>query len=300
MVTTIDVSAFIYNLHGKPSFEVVKQWFTFQRKVLFDLYGNFFDDKDRFRIYLYLCKFYSVKDNLSMLSKQKINVDLGYATLAANSTKLNNYSPIVDAVLDSLEAEHFIQRRGISIRSSFRCSLLTAPDYNPQTQKFTSNADIPCNHANLKGINHGFIMVPTKAVTKERLRNTPGTRQTWNDRRLKFLLMLYAHCHIEYFGGIDKRIVSINPAGKMSLDEGFCYNLNVSPSAALTTMEWLLRKGEFVPVRCYFLRGVYYGDVGKCKPNPDLKEHIILRPKYLIKHTFDSLEMKKIKGRMFI
>lgn len=211
-----------------------------------------------------------------------------------------NYPREVNLALNWLEQKGFIRRTNSNKNQSFQCKILPAPDFHPGINDFIECTNVHYNLNSLKANNHGFIMVPTAAFDDTILMKSPSVRKIWTDRKLKTLLLLYAHCWLEYFGGIDPNIVSIDSNGTMSLYEGFCYNLKSSEKQVGNVIIWLVSNGFLKPVECYFERGVYYGDVGCCPPPQQYEIKIVLRPYYLIQHKIESDLMKTKRGRLIL
>lgn len=287
---------------GTPQFVLKeKDFFIFQRKLISDIYDDFSGKGDEFRLYLYMCRHVDKNFNKCIKSKEAMNIELEYSHLPAGKTKLSNYSKRVDHALNWLESNHFIQNTNTKPRQPYQAKVLVAPDYHPIKKSYYSCDNVEFSTSGLKVSNNGYIMVPNDAVQKDMLKNKPGVRQKWSLRRLKTMILLHGHCWIEFFGGIDPRIVNIDKVNKtLSLDDGFCYNLKGTKNAISAVVISLINDGLFVPVRCLFVNNVYYGDVGYCIPpaNNIAEEKIILRPKHLVLKAVHKKVMQAKRGNM--
>lgn len=296
-------SAHLVQTNQSNQFEVIDSWFPFQRKILYDVYGNF-QDQDSFRIYLYLCMHSFGKYRICSKSKEAINIELKYMTMPSGATKLSNYSKTVDNALSWLEQKHFIQRANTNKHNRYRTRILFAPDFNHSSQDFFPpyHNGYHSNPASMKNSNVGFIMVPKDTIKNDMLENTPAALQKWSDRRLKTLLLLYAYCRLDFFGGINPEIVDIDQHGALELSEGFCFDLKGSPTEITNAVLWLINQGLFKPVLCVFVDGLYYGDVGRCNI-PKLKNietKVILRPYRLVNKKVYSDTMVGKWGGMIL
>lgn len=282
-------------------FNITDDFFIFQRKVLSDIYDDFSGHGDEFRIYLYMCRHVDKRFRKCIKSKEAMNIELEYSQLLAGQGKLHNYSKKVDDALDWLEANHFIQNTNTKPRQPYQAKILAAPDYHPLKKRYYSCIDIEFSPIGLKDSNSGYIMVPKDAVQNDSLKNTSGARQKWTLRRLKTMLLLHGYCWLEYFGGIDPRIVEIDELSEtLQLNLGFCYNLKGTVDNISKTVISLIKEGLFIPVRCLFVDNVYYGDAGYCSPpaNKKVEEKIILRPKHLVRKPVHKTTMQMKWGNM--
>lgn len=282
-------------------FSFTDDFFIFQRKILSDIYDDFLGNRDEFRIYLYMCRHVDRHIRKCIKSKEAMNIELEYKQFPIGQNKLSNYSKKVDNALDWLEANHFIQNTNTRLRQPYQAKILVAPDYHPMKKKYYSCDDITFDTGGLKDSNSGYIMVPNDAVQNDMLKNKPGVRQKWSLRRLKTTLLLHGACWLEYFGGIDPRIVEIDEWSEtLRLDEGFCYNLKSTVDAISKNVISLMNEGLFIPVRCLFVDNVYYGDAGYCSPpaNKQVEEKIILRPKHLVRKPVHKKTMQTKWGNM--
>ncbi|MFD2370620.1 hypothetical protein ACFSO0_11830 [Brevibacillus sp. GCM10020057] len=272
-------------------------WFPFQRQILSEVYGDF-KDRDAFVIYLYLCKHFDYTSKKTYRCIDTIHKDLKYNLPTAHRPK---YSRKVQNALAWLEREGFIKR--VSGKQQwFRSTILVAPDYHYGQQKFYSCHELNFDFDELKAHNKGYIMVPKTVLTEKMLADTTLAKRQWTITKLKTILLLYAYCWLEFYGGIDPRIVQIDQQGKVDLNPGFCYALKGSTTVISRTVISLIKDGLFIPVRCWFEEGIYTGDVGTYQPNSNAKvvERIVLRPTHLILHQVETDVMKSKKGYMEI
>jgi hypothetical protein len=270
-------------------FFISSQWFAFQRKIITDVYGEF-KDKHAFKIYLYLCKFYNQKARKTPKTKSQINDEMKYVKYKTRLNVQHKYLKRVDDALEWLEDEGFIKVMREKTKQWYQASILIAPDYH---KGFYGGDDVFDINAFLKSSNDGYIMIPQNAIEVCMLENSSSANRKWNVRNLSTIMLLYGHCWIEYFGGIDPDIVTIEPNGDMTIYEGFCYDLKGSSKDISDTVLWLINRKLFKPVNCVFVEGVYYGDVGKCNApiGSNYKERIVLRPYNIIEHKLNSVDM---------
>jgi len=293
-------SKFLVQNNTGPQFDIQPQWFMVQRKIISEVYPDF-PDPDTFRIYLYLCRHFDHNDKRCKRSKEKICIDLNYAKKQPGAPRLMNYPQEVNFALAWLENNQFIKRTNKKNHQPFQCEILTAPDFVPSINAFVRPVNVGYDWYSLKDNNHGYIMAPNKAFDDTILKKSSSVRKTWTDRKLKTWLSLYAHTWLEYFGGVDPDIVTIDSNGTLVISEWFCCNLKSSKTQVGDVIVWLISRGLLKPVECYFVRDVYYGDAGCC--NPPAQTHdikIVLRPYYLIQHKLESVEMKQKIGRMIL
>src|SRR5690606_39058895 len=144
----------------------------------------------------------------------------------------------------------------------------------------------------------GYIMVPKTAIKDSYLADTTYAKRKWTKRKLKTLLLLYAYCWIEYYGGIDPQTVQIDQQGNLTPSERFCMALKSSQYQVEQTLISLIKEGLFQPVQCVFEDGIYMGDVGTYHPDPHANIQIVLRPVHLIEHKLRSELMQNKKGYM--
>ncbi|MCM3623997.1 hypothetical protein M4D70_17360 [Brevibacillus borstelensis] len=278
-------------------FEVHQQWFIIQRKIISEVYGEF-DSLHTFKIYLYLCKYYNFNSGRTERTKNRINNDLKYTKTSANGKP--KYPMNVRRSLEWLEKTGFIKRVSSDTQSWYRSKILVAPDYHPAKKQFFACPELQLDFQNLKDHNQGYIRLPQKAIKDSMLANTTLAKREWTERKLKTLILLYAHCWLEYFGGIDPAVVAIDPNGAITLDEGFCYTLKRSTKDITKTVISLIKDGLFQPVRCLFEDGIYTGDVGTYHPTAKTIERVVLRPTHLISSTVESEAMKNKKGKIIL
>lgn len=278
-------------------FKLSSEWFIFQRKIISEVYGDF-KNLDTFKIYLYLCKHYDMKSKVTRRNKTRITKDLKYAVQSLGGPPV--YSNVVQNSLDWLEQEKFIICVSGNKHNVYRSSVLVAPDFHFQKQKFVPCDKFKLKFNELKGHYQGYIMLPQSAITNSALTNTTYARRYWTDRKLKVLLLLYAYCWPEYYGGIDPQTVSVDKQGNLSLSHRFCFALQNSQTAIEKSVISLIKRGYFKPVECVFEDGMYVGDVGTFNQSSHSLTETVLRPTHLIEHVLSSEIMKQKKGFMRI
>lgn len=291
------------NLIAKSSsgsqFLVTSAWFIFQRRLISEVFGDF-RNRHAFTIYLYLCKHFDYSTRKTSRCIDTIHKDLKYVTASANNRP--KYSSRARNALTWLEKEGFIERVNSHKQQWYRSTILVAPDYHINQKQFYPCGELTFEFEELKEHNQGCIMIPKSAIAESMLADTTLAKRKWTVRKLKTLLLLYAYCWLEYYGGIDPRIVSIDSQGSVKLNPGFCYALKSSPVDVTKTVISLIKDGQFQPVRCLFENGIYMGDVGTYQSSKQTKviEQIVLRPTHLIKHKVDADVMKMKKGCLIL
>lgn len=269
------------NNNGNQTFDISTDgYFVVQRKIISDVYKDM--DPYIFKLYLYLCK----------------NVDIKYKKVKKAKTEmmkdLNFKRYYVDKYIDWLHKNYFIQRTNANKHQMYQTKILTAPDYDPYTQTFYSCKDIQSDLGNLKNHNHGYIMLPHTAIKDAMLINKS---RYWGQMRMKTWLLLYAHCWLQFFGGIDPDKVSIDQNGYVSLNKGFSYNLKSSLDSVIKVIIKFIKDGFLKPVRCIYQRGIYKGDYGLVTKDKYDEERIVLRPYYLRSKKVEKLYLE---GRKMI
>lgn len=289
-----DFQTLLQHTRTNGQFEISTSWFIFQRKIISEVYGDF-KDRDAFTIYLYLCKHYRIKNDIVLKSKRKINEHLRYVKKVNGKIK---YSAKVKRSLEWLEKEGFIERISNHKQKWYRSRILVAPDFDVATQQFVHFDQFGLELGNLKDKSVGYIMLPDEAIKHSMLANTTLAKRGWTMRKLKTLLLLYAYCWLEFYGGIDPNTVIIDRQGHITVNPRFCYALRSSPQQAIKTVLSLIKLGLFKPVECLFEEGVYMGDIGTYTPKSSSTSKIVLRPKYLLQHRLTSDSMKIKKGAL--
>lgn len=277
--SNIQLKNFIIQSTGVHQFNISNNGqFIVLRKIISDVFPDF-PDALTFKLYLYLCRAYERKFYKIKKAKTQIQQDLNI-----NRTEL-------DQALNWLENNYFIQRSNTNIHQMYQSKLLTVPDYDPFTKKYISCEDIPFHTGILKIRNHGYIMLPSDALTNDMLRNTTTAQRRWSQLKLKVYLLLYANCWLEYFGGVNPKIIQIDEStNSIHVDPSICYNVKASEKQVVQCIESLLKEQRFVIVRSFFKYGIYLGDDGKLTPSNQYNEHLVLRPIYISENKVnDSL-----------
>lgn len=251
--------------------------FIVQRKIFSDIYPDF-PDLIVFKLYIYLCKSYQWKYQRINKAKSEMQKEL---RLSRN--ELNN-------ALDWLDNHYFIERTNNHKQQMYQAKLLTAPDYNPFTNTYVSCKDIPFYTTALKDRNQGYIMIPADAITNEMLNNTATATRTWTYSRLKVYLLLYAHCWLEYFGGVNPNTVHLDHSYNIkSIDKAFYFNAKKSEHQTINIIDGLVSMNLFRIVNASFKNGVYLGDTALVPKRSGQVTHAILRPYYLAgKKVYDE------------
>jgi len=278
------------------AFKASGKWFIFQRKIISEVYGRF-KGRDAFNIYLYLCKHYDLRKKVTNKSVEKINGELQY------STGKTTYSKKVGDSLKWLEAEGFIEVIRTHKQQRFLSRIRVAPDFHFNRQNFVKNDQSNLELGWMKGHKHGYIMLPYDVMAHTMLADTVTAKKEWTIRRLQTLILLYAYCWLEFYGGIDPDCVTIDLQGKLSLGSRFCLALKCSNAEAIKTVISLIKDDHFKPVECWFEKDIfgddiYMGDVGTYTPAPatNAVRKIVLRPTWLIKPKLESEVIKIKKG----
>jgi len=220
-----DFQKLLHKTKRGGQFKLSDAWFIFQRKIISEVYGDFVST-DAFKIYIYLCKHFNRRAGVVRKGKVTINKDLKYVDKSAKGSQ--KYSQQVTDSLTWLEKERFIYRVSGHKSKRYRSSVLVAPDFNFQKQKFSPCDEFKREPFDLKNHQLGYIMIPKAVLKNSALSNTTYAQRKWTERKLRTLLLLYAYCWPEYHGGIDPKTVKIDHQGNLSLSERFCYALKSS------------------------------------------------------------------------
>ncbi|WP_099159030.1 hypothetical protein [Virgibacillus ndiopensis] len=243
--------------------------FIVQRKIFSDIYPDF-PNLLTFKVYIYLCKSYEWKFQRVKKAKTQIQQDLNLSRVELNH------------IIDWLETHFFIKRTNRHNQQMYQAKLLTAPDYDPYTNTYISCEDIPFHTGVLKDRNQGYIMIPSDAVTTRMLMNTASSNRDWTYLKLKVFLNLYAHCWLEYFGGVNPDTIKVNQvSNKIEVDPAFFFNMKGSEKQVIRSIETMIGMSLLVIVDVSFVKGVYVGDKPLLPPQPRSAECCVLRPVYL-------------------
>lgn len=283
---------------NKPNFIWCDQWFMYQRILVSEIYPDF-PNEDIFRIYLFLCKHFNQTLGKTRVAKSFINKQLKYST----PTNKNNhvYSRAVDHSLVWLENKGFIKKTSRHAQAWYECKILKVPDYVQSINDYHQNSNDVSNWYTLKEDNSGYSMIPAPLFSDDKLDNVSSNRQKWTKEVLKTLIILYAHNWLEYYGGINPEILSVDRGGRNVPSNWLCSNLDARTKDVKMWIAFLRKEKLLQPVECYFTTGstgTYYGDVLCCTPPPQYEIKTIFRPTYLITHKRESEAMRDKKVRM--
>lgn len=297
-----------------------EQAFIMPRKIVTNVYGDFPDD-ETFKLYIYLCKHCRSQEDKKFkagdvfVAEQKIMSDL-------NLTKKE-----VKNALGWLDTENFIEKTGQKVGRADLRRVLAAPDFNPDDGHFYSCSDVERTLWDLKNCNHGYIFLPhdlhsddnpltpdclfsprmlsksTNRANRFKGKALIWEQSNWDRRKLKILMLLYAHTWLRYFGGIDPEIVDIDNSGNLRVHESFCYDLHLTPHSVETTICSFINHGLFKPVSVVFKDAgygerIYDRDVTmNYVPCAGDETRIVLRPRFIFKEQVDKY---MLRGRMVL
>ena len=284
--------------------------FIMPRKIISNIYPDFPDD-DTLKIYIFLSMHCAStgedgqKPGDIFIGKQRIEQVLNMSTYQVNKS------------IDWLEKNHFIlntkKKRGRTVLRR----VLAAPDYLPGgNPSFYSCSDVARTLEGLKAQNQGFIMLPTWLFTEKMLSASKAKQMRfmgrapiweqphWDVRKLKILMLLYAHFWIRYFGGIDPNIVTIHRDKKrnmyLSVHDSFCCDVKEDRKDVERTIASFVENGLFKPVLVVireqgFGESVYAGDVTK-QYFPEFydKQVYVLRPTFIFKQQVDEYKLEEL------
>lgn len=305
---------------GMKHFVECDQAFIFPRKIITNVYGDFPDD-ETFKLYIYLCKHCRSQDDKKFkagdvfVGEQKIMADL-------NLTNVE-----IKKAVGWLVKENFIEETGQKVGRAKLRRVLAAPDYNPDDGRFYSCSDVERTLWGLKSRNHGYILLPhdlasdndpstpyclfspmmlsksTNRINRLKGKAPIWEQSNWDRRKLKILMLLYAHTWLRYFGGIDPEIVGIDSNGTLHIHESFCYDLKLNPHSVKTTICSFVNHGLVKPVQ------VVIGDIGYGERRfvcdltsgyrPSIRDEIrvVLRPRFILAKQLDEYQLR---GRMIL
>ncbi|MDC3418608.1 DUF3116 family protein [Aquibacillus salsiterrae] len=265
-----------------------KGQFIIQRKIFSDAYPDF-PDVLTLKLYLYLCRSFEWKYMRIKKAKSTIQSNLNMSRASLNKS------------LYWLEQNHFIKRSNQNKHQMYQAELLTVPDYCIPTQQYISREDVKFHSGILKIRNHGYIMIPSEAITNKMLRDTATARRRWSLLKVKVFILLYSHCWLEYFGGINPDVISIDKqTHKITVDASFCYNVKATEKQVITVILSLLKEKHVKVVPAIFKSGVFMGDYGFIESSRDLENRLILRPFLLSGKKFEKQEMINKKKYMIL
>lgn len=256
--------------------------FIVQRKIISDVYPNF-PNVTTFKVYLYLCRSFEWKFMRIKKAKSLMRDSLNLSSITLNQS------------LNWLEQHYFIKRTNVNKHQMYQAELLTVPDYDPFTNTYYC-MDIGYDTRQMKKRNHGFIMMPSEAITDRMLEDTATGRRDWSLLKLKVILLLYANCWLEYFGGVNPDVIRIDPVThSVEVEKSFYYNVKASEKQVAKIIKSLIDIQYLKVVPVMFEKGIYIGDSKIVAPSTYATEKLILRPitlsqKKLYRNTKDLIE----------
>lgn len=300
---------------GKNLFVQCSSMFIFPRKVISNIYPDFPDD-NILKVYMYLSKHCASTDAGGQVpgdifvGKQRIE------------TELNMTSYTVNNAVKWLEQNHFILDTGKTISRTVLRRVLVAPDYLPGRvpHEFYSCARLNRDLGELKKNNYGYIMLPPDlfsetllSVSTSKSNRFMGKKPIWEQphwdgRKLKILIMLYAHYWLRYFGGVDPNIVSIHRDSKtkesyLNVHPSFCADVKEDQNTVERTVASFVENGLFIPVLVIirqkgFGESLFAGDVTSTYlPEANDKQIYVLRPRFMFQRQIDDYNLG---GRLLI
>jgi len=267
---------------------ITDRQFIVQTKLFSEVYPEF-PDENTLKVYLYICRNYDWKYENMHTAKTVIRREL-------------NINPrALTRVLDWLEDNHFIQRSNSNKHQMYQTKVLIAPDFDVRTKRYIGYSE-PIRTSKLKQLQGGYASIPNDVLSNEFL-STLTTRNAWKVDKIRTLVMLYSHCWLEYFGGVNPDIISINSSGKVTeIDPSLYYSLKMTETEAIRNINYLINDDLFQPVEVYFEQKyhqhTYVGDYDCINPVSNSSEMFVLRPKYISKFKVGKIEELIREGKI--
>ncbi len=248
-----------------------------------------FPDENIFKVYLYLCRNYDWKYETMHTAKSVIQRELNINTRA------------LTRALDWLENNYFIQRTNANIHQMYQAKILIAPDFDERTNRYIGYSE-SINTSKLKKLQEGYASIPNDVLSNTCLSvTTKGIG--WKEAKIRTLVMLYSHCWMEYFGGVNPDVISMNSLGKVTkINPSFYYSLAMTETEAIRNINSLINDGLFEPVKVWFEQKyhqhTYLGDDGYVNPFGNSNAMLVLRPKYISKFKVEKIDGLIREGKM--
>ncbi|GEL78680.1 hypothetical protein [Tenuibacillus multivorans] len=207
----------------------------------------------------------------------------------------------LDRSLQWLEKHHFLKRTNTHKQQMYQAELLPVPDYNPFTKVYEPIEDIRFDTRELKDRIQGYVMIPADAINNRMLIDDYHINKMWNYQNLKVLIMLYAHCWLGYFGGINPDTVHIEEnLNDLSVHPSLCYNLKKTEHQVKKSIRRLLKIDYFKIVQVTFIKGKYVGDTEIVGQPDHSTTKYVLRHYYLADKKVNHKHLREKKGLIII
>lgn len=262
--------------------------FVVQTKLFSEVYPKF-PDENTLKVYLYICRNYDWQVGNMHTAKTVIqsDLDIGYRELTR--------------ILRWLEENYFIQRCNPNKHQMYQTKILIAPDFDDSSNQYIGYSE-SINTYKLKQLQGGYASIPNDVLSNTYLSDT-AKDGGWGEDKIRILIMLYSHCWLEYFGGVNPDIISMNSTGKViTVSSCLHYSLNMTEREAIRNINQLIDDGFFKPVNVWFEKkyhqNTYVGDSDCVNPTNKLNRLFVLRPKYISKSKFEKIEKIIEEGKM--
>lgn len=262
--------------------------FIVQTKLFSEVSPKFPDD-NTLKVYLYICRNYDWKFDNMHTAKSVIQSDLaiGYRELTR--------------ILQWLEDNHFIQRCNPNKHQMYQAKILIAPDFDAKSNQYIGYEETISTY-NLKSSNTNYASIPNDVLRNEYL-SVGVLEGDWGAKKLSVLIMLYRHCWLDYFGGVNPDIIAVDVYGNIvSVNQSFYYSLKMTEREVISNIKQLMKEGFFQPVSVWFERkyhqNIYAGDSDCISATNNLNQQFVLRPKYISQSKFEKVQKIIGEGKM--
>lgn len=267
---------------------VTERQFIVQTKLFSEMFPKF-PNENTLKVYLYICKNYDWKVDNMHTAKSVIqnNLNVSYRELTR--------------ILNWLEDNHFIQRCNFNKHQMYQTKLLIVPDFNHGTNKYIGYTE-SISTFKLKQLQEGYASIPNDVLSDYYL-SVATIENAWKEDKIVALIMLYRYCWLDYFGGVDPKIISMNTSGEVtSIDPSFYFSLHMTEKEAIKNINHLIKGGLFQPVKVWFEKkyhqNTYVGDYDCINPTSGLSKVFVLRPKYISKFKAEKIHKLIKEGKM--
>jgi len=262
--------------------------FIVQTKIFSEVFPGF-PDENTLKVYLYICRNYDWKYETMHTAKSVIRKELNINTRA------------LTRALDWLEKHYFIQRTNANVHQMYQAKVLNAPDFDERTNSYIGYSE-SIKTFKLKQFQEGYASIPNDVLSNTYL-SVPPKGSGWKEGKIRVLVMLYSHCWLEYFGGINPDVVSMNSSSKVTkIDPSFYYSLKMTKTEAIRNINSLIKDGLFEPVKVWleqkYHQHTYLGDYGCINPSVNSNSVFVLRPRYISSFKLEKIDELIREGKM--
>lgn len=267
---------------------ITDRQFIVQTKVFSEVFPDF-PNENTLKVYLYICRNYDWKVEAMHTAKTVIQSDLNIS-----------YRELT-RVLNWLENNHFIQRSNSNNHQMYQTKILIAPDFDVRTNRYIGYSE-PINTSKLKQLREGYASVPNDVLSNAYL-SKASIGNAWKEDKIRTLVMLYRYCWLEYFGGVNPDIITLNSSGKVTgIDPSFYYSLKMTETEVIRNINYLIYDGLFQPVKVWFEKKyhqhTYMGDYDCINPSSYSSALFVLRPKYISKSKIKKIDKLIGEGKI--